>query len=527
MRKPRDAAAWTLAASLLLTPGCAPGPDPLPPGMARVSTGVLQGALDSGIVSFKGVPYAAPPVDSLRWRPPRPAPAWDSTLDATTYGALCMQRINPEDNGVGPGPASEDCLTLNVWAPAEPTGALPVLFWIHGGGYVNGSGTAALYDGTGLARQGAVVVTINYRLGRFGFFAHPALSAEAGEEALGNYGLMDQIAALQWVQDNIDAIGGDPDDVTIFGESAGGGSVTHLMISPMATGLFHKAIVQSGLGRERSAYLAVESPEGMASAESSGKAFMESLGVDSDDPADLRAVPADEVLGGGDPQLSDGGGPIVDGRVITGEVDLAFAAGEEAMVPLIIGYNSLEFPVADEENPFFRAIVTLDADMRGRAIERYGDVEEYRANILSDMLFVEPARNLARRHAENGQPTWLYRFSAISPSMRDVFRGAVHASERQYVFRTLETSPWPTGGNDEEVAETMSAYWAAFAATGDPNGEGRPAWPRYSMEGDTLLEFTDDGPVARPVPHGDRLDLITEYYEARSDSLHQSPNDPY
>ncbi|HKJ93667.1 MAG TPA: carboxylesterase family protein, partial [Longimicrobiales bacterium] len=253
-----------VSAAVVLAVACSNAP----PDLVRVDSGRLRGAVADSVASFKGIPYAAPPADSLRWRPPQPVKPWSGTRQATTYGFLCMQKINPNDNGVGPGPAREDCLTLNVWTPvARHGGPLPVMVWIHGGGYVNGSGTAALYDGTQLARQGVVVVTINYRLGRFGFFAHPALTKESPDGPLGNYGLMDQIAALKWVRRNIHAFGGDSSEITIFGESAGGGSVLRLMISPMAKGLFRRAVVESGLGRERMARLDTTNARGLRSAE--------------------------------------------------------------------------------------------------------------------------------------------------------------------------------------------------------------------------------------------------------------------
>ncbi|MEJ2679314.1 MAG: carboxylesterase family protein, partial [Gemmatimonadota bacterium] len=432
---------------------------PSTPDLVRVDAGQLRGTVSDSVARFKGIPYAAPPVGPLRWRPPQPVQPWSGTRDATKYGDLCMQDINPDDNGVGPGPASEDCLTLNVWAPVDHAGApLPVMVWIHGGGYVNGSGTATLYDGTRLAKQGVVVVTINYRLGRFGFFAHPALTKENPDGPLGNYGLMDQIAALKWVRRNITAFGGDSADVTIFGESAGGGSVLRLMISPMARGLFGKAVVESGLGRERMARLDTTNAIGLPSAEAAGKAFMDALGDTSSDPAQLRAMPAADILSGGDPNLFAGGGPIIDGKVLTMDVDQAFAKGIEAKVPLIIGTNSLEFPVFDENSPLFKEVVTFSPQERRKAIAVYGGLQPYREHIVSDLLFTEPARYLARRHAANGEPVYLYRLSVVSPSVRDRFKGAVHASERQYVFRTLGASPWPTSPGDSAVARSMSAY---------------------------------------------------------------------
>jgi para-nitrobenzyl esterase len=263
----------------------------------KTATGLVIGAADDDVVAFKGVPYAAAPVGPLRWRAPQPAPAWTTPLKADKVGPLCLQKYDAKDNGVGPLPMSEDCLTLNVWRPfAEANAPLPVMVWIHGGGFVNGSGTAVLYDGAALARQGVVVVTINYRLGRFGFFAHPALTREAAGAPVANYGLMDQIAALKWVRDNIGGFGGDPRQVTIFGESAGGASVNLLMISPAARGLFKRAITESGLGREVLSRLHETNSLGVPSAEAAGAAFAKSLGVAGDDPAALRALSAEKIL---------------------------------------------------------------------------------------------------------------------------------------------------------------------------------------------------------------------------------------
>ena len=480
------------------------------PELAKTPSGVISGASDDGIVAFKGIPYAAPPAGALRWRAPQPVQPWSQPLKADKYGAICMQKYDAKDNGVGALPMSEDCLTLNVWRPtANPSHALPVMVWIHGGGFVNGSGTAALYDGSALARQGVVVVTLNYRLGRFGFFAHPALTREAGGGPVANYGLMDQIAALKWVKANIAAFGGDPREVTLFGESAGGMSVNQLMVSPAARGLFKRAIVESGVGRETSIHLHEANPMGQPSAEAAGAAFAKSLGVEGDDPAMLRAIPAEKILAAGDPPPLRGSGPIIDGQIVPMDVSEAFAKGLEAKVPYIVGSNSLEFPIpAKDVETFLGSITRLAPDQRARIEAAYGDKDAFNLNIVSDVIFTEPARHLAALHAKHGQPTWLYRFSVLSPAVRSVLKGAVHASERQYVFQTLGASPWPTGDQDKAVAAVISAYWTDFAKTGDPNGGGRPAWPIYAGDEDRLLDFTNDGPVAAKVPTPARLDAI-------------------
>ena len=475
----------------------------------KTTSGLVIGGADD-VVAFMGIPYAAPPVGPLRWRPPQPAPAWSQPLVANKVGPICMQKYDAKDNGVGPPPMSEDCLTLNVWRPfVESDHALPVMVWIHGGGFVNGSGTAALYDGSALARQGVVVVTLNYRLGRFGFFAHPALDREHPGEPVGNYGLMDQIAALKWVRDNIDGFGGDPAEVTVFGESAGGISVNQLMVSPAARGLFKAAITESGVGREYSVRLHEANPMGAPSAEAAGEAFAKSLGVTGDDAASLRAISAEKILAAGDPAPLNGSGPIIDGQVVPMDVADAFARGLEAKIPFIVGSNSLEFPVPPAGvEKLLGSVAHLTPDQRAKIEAAYGDKAAFAQNIVSDVIFTEPARHLAALHAKNGQAVWLYRFSVLSPAVRGVLKGAVHASERQYVFQTLAASPWPTGESDKAAATAMSAYWTNFAKTGDPNGGGLPSWPTYSPAQDRLLDFTNDGPVAGKVPHPERLDAV-------------------
>jgi para-nitrobenzyl esterase len=477
----------------------------------RIDSGRLEGVAEAGVTAFKAIPYAAPPVGELRWRPPQAPAPWSGVRAADRYGAICPQKYDPKDNGVGPLPASEDCLTLNVWTPAERRGhTLPVMVWVHGGGYVNGSGTAALYDGSQLARRGLVVVTLNYRLGRLGFFAHPALTRAAHGELVANYGLMDQIAALKWVKRNIRAFGGDPGDVTLFGESAGGASVNHLMIAPATHGLFQRVIVESGAGGEHNSRLHETNSDGLPSAEAQGQAFMEKLGVATDDPAVLRAIPADRIIAAGDPDASFGGGPIVDGKLLTMDVSEAFERGAEAKVPYLVGSNGLEIPFAV---PSFDAILTGMTKARPDAVARikaaYGDEAMFKLRAVSDLVFTAPARHLAALHARNGQAAYLYRFSFLSASMRGVLKGAPHASERQYVFETLHASTWPTGEADKPVAAVMSAYWADFARRGDPNGGGRPVWPAYSAARDQMLDFTADGPAAVKVPLSAALDAIS------------------
>jgi len=463
------------------------------------------------VVSFKGIPYAAPPVGPLRWRPPQPAPSRADVRDASAPGAICIQPPANGDPGVGPLPMSEDCLTLNVWAPpGAGAGARPVMVWIHGGGYNNGSGTAALYDGTRLAQRGVVVVTINYRLGRLGFFDHPGLAAERDPgEAAGNYGVMDQIAALEWVRDNISAFGGDPRAVTIFGESAGGAAVTQLMIAPAARGLFHRAIVQSGFGRQRSALLAEDHPD-RPSARTLGETFARQAGLPDATADQLRALPAERLLAPPPAFYSDN--LIVDGQILPDDVVEAFATGRQAPVPLILGTNSAEFwwirPA--DAGAYGRIDDALTEAESDALISAYGGPDGYGASIVSDLVFNEPARHLARLHARAGHPTFLYRFDVVAGSSPETSGGATHASERPYVFDNLGTVGRPMGPRDANAAAVMADYWTTFARSGDPNGDGRPSWPAFSH--DRLLDFTNDGPRAGPVPNRERLDLIEAFY---------------
>ena len=475
---------------------------------ARTAQGLLVGRTDEGVESFKGIRFAQAPVGPLRWRPPVAPSTWEGPREAGEAGAICIQPPANGDPGVGPLPMSEDCLTLNVWAPQTRAGPLPVMVWIHGGAYTNGSGTAALYEGARLAGRGVVVVTINYRLGRLGFFDHPALAAERkADEPGGAYGVMDMIAALEWVRDNIAAFGGDPEQVTLFGESAGGVGVTQLMVAPSARGLFARAVVQSGLGRQRGATL--------AETQARGETWARDAGVQPTAEA-LRSVPAERLL---EPTPSFFGGDLIltDGRVVPMDVETAFATGQAAPVPLIIGTNSAEFwwMKPSDLTPYGALDDAFTPEQREAFLAAYGGQEGYDAHVLSDMVFNEPARHLARLHARNGNPTFLYRFDVVAEAMNEPHEGATHASERPYVFDTLSTSSWPTAARDQAAANLMAGYWTDFAKAGDPNGGERLRWPDLRAERDLLLEFTNDGPVVRPVPQALRLDLIEGLYPRR------------
>ncbi|KPF79075.1 carboxylesterase [Brevundimonas sp. AAP58] len=479
------------------------------PPEVEVAQGRLAGRSADGVVSFRNIPYAAPPVGALRWRAPQPADPWTGVRAANRPGAICIQPPANGDPGVGPPPMSEDCLTLNIWSPAGAE-RLPVMVWIHGGGYNNGSGTAELYDGTNLARRGVVVVTINYRLGRLGFFDHPALAAErAADAAAGNYGVMDQIAALQWVRDNITAFGGDPGRVTIFGESAGGAAVTQLMVAPTARGLFHAAIVQSGLGRQRSALLSEDRP-GRPSAQSLGLQFARSAGLVDATADQLRALPAERLLTPMPAFYSDN--LVLDDQIVPEDVVEAFASGRQAPVPLIIGTNSAEFwwirPT--DAGAYGRLDDALTDSEYDALVEAYGGLDGYNAHIVSDLVFNEPARHLARLHRRAGHPTWLYRFDVVAASNPEPSGGATHASERPYVFDNLHTVGRPMQTRDQAAADLMADYWTGMARTGAPVTDADFEWPL--TDGDRLLEFTNDGPRVITVPHGERLDLLEAYH---------------
>lgn len=495
----------------LLASGCISDPAPSDPAIAVVETGQVKALQAKGVLAFKGLPYAAPPVGALRWKAPVRAAKWEGVRDATAYGPICMQKMPNPDNGIGQYPASEDCLTLNVFTQ-ELGGKRPVMVWIHGGGFVNGSGSAELYDGSQLAKRGVVVVTINYRLGRFGSFAHPLLTKEAAGGPVANYGMLDMVASLEWVKRNIAAFGGDARNVTIFGESAGGMAVQKLMTMPSARGLFQKAIVQSGAGRENVQYLDKPNERGLPSAESDGEAFVKSLGVTAASAADLRAISADTIMAKGDPSTFSGGGPIIDGKIIPMSVVETFKSGKEAQVPYMVGYNSAEFPSKPEDvdGSLRRTLGAKLADMPA-LVATYPDKEDMAARIVGDIIFGEPARYLAGLHAARGQPTWLYRFDVISPSVAGRWKGTAHAQERQYVFDTLHTSPFPTDANDQVQALHAVTYWTNFAKAGNPNSAGEPEWPRYDAN-DKLLEFTNAGPVAKASPHKARWEAIGARY---------------
>lgn len=492
------------------------------PRRVAVTGGVVEGDAAIGVLAFKGIPFAAPPIGLLRWRPPQPVATWSGARPAVRYGPDCLQSPFPGDAAPLGEASAEDCLYLNVWRPAEAVKTkLPVMVWIYGGGFVNGGSSPSIYDGSAFARSGVVLVSFNYRLGRFGFFAHPALTREAAGGPIGNYGYMDQISALKWVKANIAAFGGDPDNITLFGESAGGGSVLTLMASPQAQGLFHKAIVQSGGGRGTlmpPRRISQDVP-GLPSAESVGVAFGKSVGVGGADAAALqalRALPGDQVVAG----LNMGsmnsptyvGGPLLDGQIVVEGPDEAVRAGRYAKVPMIIGANSSEigFAAAADKPALFK---TFGANA-AKAQQLYdpdgaADFNGLAVKVGADQLMVEPARHMARLMAERGHPTYAYRFSYVAASRRTEWQGAPHATEIPYVFRTVRAAYGDkTYPMDEITADAANAYWVSFAKTGVPGTARGVTWPRYDPKADLLLDFTNSGPAAVADPWRERLDIV-------------------
>ena len=485
----------------------------------KTESGLVSGVAADGVLSYKGIPYAAPPVGDLRWRAPQPAPAWTGVRAAESYGHDCMQEPFPSDAAPLGTPPAEDCLYANVWAPEKPASQkLPVMVWIHGGGFVNGGASPAVYDGSHFARRGVVFVSFNHRLGRFGFFAHPALTKENPERPLGNYGYLDQIAALEWVQRNAAAFGGDPGNVTVFGESAGGGSVNTLMVSPLAKGLFQKAIVESGGGRAGG----IMTPRTLKEAEAVGVAFGKLVGVAGEDAAALaalRKLPAADVVRGLNmmtmgPQHDTYAGPMIDGKVVVEEPETAFRAGRQARIPYMVGANNREFgfmplPPQAVEGMLARFGPARDQVVAAYDPEKTGNMGEVGIGVMSDGAMVEPARLMARLASAAGQPTYVYRFSYVASSLRKDVKGALHATEIPFVFETVRAKYGDaTTPEDEAIAAAANAYWVAFARTGDPNGEGRPRWPAYSEKDDLILEFATTGPAAKPDPWKARLDLV-------------------
>ncbi|HEY6352188.1 MAG TPA: carboxylesterase family protein [Candidatus Angelobacter sp.] len=497
----------------------------------HVEQGLISGIAGKNpdVRVYRGIPFAAPPVGDLRWKAPQPPASWQDVRAAAEEPHACWQTQYPAAASLYQAklpPLSEDCLYLNVWTTAKSAkDRLPVMVWIHGGGFTRGSGTGTAYDGEILARKGVVLVTMNYRLGVFGFFAHPGLTQESGHHASGNYGLLDQIAALQWVQKNIAAFGGDPKRVTIFGESAGSWAVSGLMASPLAKGLFQRSIGESG-GQ-------FADMDTLTVAEKAGEKLAATMKADQGSASDavkaLRAIAAEELLKATD---HDTVRAIVDGFVLPQSVANIFAAGKQSDVPLLIGSNADEgTSLAPQAANLTAAIYISGARMRyGKLADAFlalypGESDEQAVKSFyaayRDQAFGWEMRTWARMQTKAGhQPVYLYYFTRPAPGPLGRRFGAFHALEIAYVFGNF---PWPFPWEeaDHKLSDTITGYWTNFAKTGDPNGEGLPRWPVYSASTDQVLELGDKIAV-RSETNKAGLDFYDNYFQSLKSQQQQS-----
>lgn len=453
------------------------------PTQVHVASGDLVGEVSGTVVSFKGVPYAAAPIGELRWKAPGPAPTWAKARSADDFGASCLQTspLSRVPSGSQAERTSEDCLTLNIWAPSAPITKAPVMVWIHGGSNTSGSGAGRYYDGTAFARDGVVLVTFNYRLGLLGFFAHPVLTKEAGPGLATNFGLQDQMAALQWVRKNIAAFGGDPDNVTAFGESAGANDIVTLMAVPAARGLFQKAIVESAaLGKSWLPF---------AEAQAMGAKVAAALGLPGEKASakELRAVPSAALVRDDDLQ---GFGPVIDGTLLPQAPFVAFAHDGVPDIPLVIGTNGDEASLLGA-NPTIASVAGAPEDwsalrtLYGKQAEL--DIDFARV-LFRDLNFAMPARWIAA-HKGSKTGAYLYRFDYVLSLLRSRRVGASHGSEIPFVFSTWSTNRLSDA--DRQMTSMMHGCWVVFAKTGKPVCTGAPAWPAYHADTDMLMNFSD------------------------------------
>ena len=483
----------------------------------RVTGGLISGSrsADGQIQVFRGIPFAAPPVGALRWQAPQPVRPWQGVRACTAFSASPMQAV-PAPFGpwsaeylIPKTPISEDCLYLNVWTGAtKPAEKRPVLVWIYGGGFGSGGSACPIYDGEAMARRGIVFVSPNYRVGPFGFFAHPELTEESGRQASGNYGLLDQQAALRWVRDNIAQFGGDPNNVTIAGQSAGSMSVNCLVASPLSAGLFTKAIAESGASFGRRAL-------SLAAAEADGLTAMQKLGATS--LTDLRSRPAAEIL----QKLNPARGPIIDGYVLPQAVPDLFRAGRQTRVTLLTGWNENEGLAG---GPFknaadFTAQINQQYGAKAATLLRYypagtdADAETAQRNLSRDQTFGQQNYTWATVASGQGQPVYVYRFARNVPATGAYAAyGAFHTAEVPYAYdnlRFIDRSLRPLTPADERLARQMADYWANFIRTGNPNGRGLPEWPRFDNQSRRLLRL-DTTLTAQPMPDAAALDFLSQ-----------------
>ncbi|CAM4213290.1 carboxylesterase family protein [Cytophagaceae bacterium 50C-KIRBA] len=467
----------------------------------KLTSGYIQGKSEkSGIKSFKGIPFAAPPIGNLRWKAPQPVAAWEGVKSCQAFGPSAIQAppapfyMWSEEFLIPKEPISEDCLYLNVWTDAQKTiDKKPVMVWIHGGGFSSGGGSVPIYDGEKLAAQGVVYVSINYRVGIFGFFAHPELSKESPLHASGNYGLLDQIEALKWVKQHIAQFGGDPNNVTIAGQSAGSMAVVSLVASPLAKGLFHKAIAESGAGLlPRNPLVSKQALVGLTESEEQGKKAMETIGLQTLDQ--MRAMPAEELR----KKVSSRSGVIVDGYFMPESIERIFNEKKQNKVPLLTGWNEDEGLVM---GPYKKA-EAFKADIE----KQYGNyaselLKFYPANndsiavnsqnrLSRDVIFGAPNFILANLHSDQGHPVYVYRFSRVVPAYGEYKKfKAFHTGEVPYALNTLHLVNRPWEKEDLALANTMSSYWVNFAKLGNPNAKGLPTWPAFNSSSLEIIKL--------------------------------------
>jgi para-nitrobenzyl esterase len=481
------------------------------PGQEMVvglDSGKIRGTLIDGVWTYLGIPFAAPPVGELRWREPQPVKSWEGIRDCNKYGLACPQ---PKSLFYNVGPTSEDCLYLNVWTPLKgPDGNLPVMVWIHGGSFNTGAGSLDMYNGKNLAGQNVVVVTINYRLGPLGFLSHPLLSKESSHGVSGNYGLLDQIAALKWVKNNIKAFGGNPDLVTIYGESAGAMCICDLMVSPLADGLFQRAISESGSFGD--AY-PLNREDTVAKAEGTGKELALKLGCDTaaDVLAAMRQKTADEVVKAAFTGYDPNGGtkmrPVVDGWAIPENPWPLFSAGKQKRVPLLIGTNADEgsifvYPdpkvLSMSEQDYQESIKSLYKEHAPEVLALFPaatrwDVPATVSKLRTIMSFSAGALHAADSASRNDQQVYMYQFTRVPDTALKLF-GAFHGLEIFYVFGNLSAGyvSIPDSKADRFLSQEMMKYWTNFAKTGDPNGPGLQQWPAYTAGTGRYMEFGNE-----------------------------------
>jgi para-nitrobenzyl esterase len=491
--------------------------EPKPTAAVQIEGGQVAGQHDGTLAIFKGIPFAAPPVRELRWRPPQPVVPWQGVRVADRYSPMCLQPLRAKHSVfyLGEEPTSEDCLYLNVWTPGLDKAKRPVMVFVYGGGWVVGSGSMPLYAGDGLARKGAVVVTFNYRVGALGFFAHPALSAESGNAASGNYGLMDMVAALKWVRANIARFGGDPGNVTLYGQSSGAAAISLLLASPQAEGLFQRVIGQSG------GYALGGPLPDLAAAEKKGVAAAEKMKAPT-----LQAL---RNLGGDAVMASDNfWRPTVDGVVLRAQPAETFGASRQMRVPALLGATADEgtaYPVAMSAAAFAEQARTRYGERAEALLALYPARMDEEARAASyalhrDRTFVVPVREWATAQARVA-PVFMYHFARVPPFAADLNYqqqspasrlGAYHGAEMAYAYAVLESLNWKGRARDwtdadRKLSEVMSSYWFNFARSGDPNGPGLPAWPKYAADAERVMLFAD-GARAAELPNKPQLDFF-------------------